>query len=225
MPSYSRRQPMMSGDAPRITGLNSFGQPFRGNKIRGVGAEERRVGLAYSRELSRGTGPLSTRHQDGSQGNFAERKIAEAQEVAQTANERRAQEAVERGRTKAFAATGPATAPKRPGQLIETGPGRSKWVSGDEMDAQEKARVEARKGTSYGGGMFGAAMRGVQKGMAAATSLRRVQDRNFSRARVALEKIHGRPMDKYAFSEGRESMRKSGELDQRIPEAEAVLTR
>jgi len=151
MPSYSRRQPMMSGDAPRITGLNSFGQPFRGNKIRGVGAEERRVGLAYSRELNRGTGPLSTRHQDGSQGNFAERKIAEAQVAAQAANERGAQEAVARGRTQAQAATGTATTPKRRGQLIETGPGRSKWVSGEEMDAMNKARVEARKKTEFVG--------------------------------------------------------------------------
>ena len=154
MPSYSRRQPMMSGDAPRITGLNSFGQPFRGNKIRGVGAEERAVGRAYSREMANGhnTGSLATRG-DGSQGNFAARKIGEAQVAAQAATQRGAQEAVARGRTQAQAATatGTATTPKRRGQLIETGRGRSKWVSGEEMSSMEnktrRARREARNRT------------------------------------------------------------------------------
>lgn len=143
---------MSSGPMPRITGMNSFGQPFRGNKIRGVGAEERAVGRAYSREMANGhnTGSLATRG-DGSQGNFAARKIDEAEDAQDAANERRGAEAIERGRMKAQAATGTVTAPKRQGQLVETGPGRSKWMSGEAMDGMEKARVEARQKSQFVG--------------------------------------------------------------------------
>lgn len=140
------------GDVPRITGLNSFGQPFRGKKIRGVGSEERAVGRAYSREMANGhnTGSLATRG-DGSQGNFAARKIDEAEDAHDAANERRGAEAAERGRAAAQAATGTATAPKRQGQLVTTGQGRSKWMSGEAMDGMEKARVEARQKSQFVG--------------------------------------------------------------------------
>ena len=152
MPSYSRNQPMYSGDVPRTTGLNSFGQPFRGKRIRGFGREERKVGLAYSDAQRRQSGPLSTRDTD-SQGAFAQRKLDEAAAAQRQAMETRAQEAVEKGRAAAQAAMNPPAPAKRQGQMIETGPGRSRWMSGDDMDAMEaqkkKARLSARRTVNY----------------------------------------------------------------------------
>lgn len=58
--------------------------------------------------------------------------------------------------------------------------------------------------------------------LVAARRSKAIQDQNFSRQRVALEKVHGRPMGKYASQ--RESMRAAGELDQRHPEAEKILS-
>jgi hypothetical protein len=166
---------MYSGDVPRTTGLNSFGQPFRGKRIRGVGREEHAVGMAYSAARRNQTGPLSARGPD-SQGAFAQRKMDEAAAAQRQAMETRAQEAVEKGRAAAQAAN-PSAAPmgkfaaaasrsanaaqamnppapaKRQGQMIETGPGRSRWMSGEEMDAMEaqkkKARLSARRTVNY----------------------------------------------------------------------------
>lgn len=142
--TYSRRQPISTGEMPRITGLNSFGQPFRGRKIRGVGAEERAVGRAYSKELSRGTGPLSTRHQDGSQGNYAERKLAEAEVAAQATAERKAQEAAERGRAAAHEQSTP--------KISEIGQGRFAAAARRSADAAKKMNpsAEARKKITFG---------------------------------------------------------------------------
>lgn len=152
MPSYSRNQPMYSGDVPRTTGLNSFGQPFRGKRIRGVGREEHAVGMAYSAARRNQTGPLSARGPD-SQGAFAQRKLDEAEAAQRHAMETRAQEAAEKGRAAAQTAMNPPAPAKRQGQMIETGPGRSRWMSGDDMTAMEeqtkKARMSARRTVNY----------------------------------------------------------------------------
>lgn len=101
MPSYSRYRPMpTSGSSQRIEGLNAFGQPFRGRKIRGVGAEERAVGRAYGREQTSMKGGLWERG-DGSQGNFAARKIAENEKAKVDYAERQRLESIERGRKRA----------------------------------------------------------------------------------------------------------------------------
>jgi len=132
------------GEVPRITGLNAFGQPFRGRRIHGVGKAERDAGYAYGREQTSMRGPLANR--GGNQAQFAERKLAEAEEVGEMHRNRMAEQAAERGRAKANAAVG--TAPKkREGMLVPGPSGGAVWKTGKELDRAErgKARAEARK--------------------------------------------------------------------------------
>ena len=132
------------GNVPRITGLNAFGQPFRGRQIHGVGKAERDVGYAYGREQTSMNGPLASR--GGNQAQFAERKLAEAEEAGETHRNRMDEEAAERGREKAKAAAG--MAPKKREGMLVSGPGGSAvWKTGEELDRAErgKARAEARK--------------------------------------------------------------------------------
>lgn len=145
MPSYSRRQPMTAGgDVPRITGLNAFGEPFRGRKIRGVSAEVRAVGQAYSRAQSADRNPLAPRSY-GNQAQWAEQKLAEAEEAGEKHRNRMAKEAAERGREKAKSASGTTPAPKRAGQLIASAGGGYKWASGDELDKMDEQKAAARR--------------------------------------------------------------------------------
>ncbi len=145
MPSYSRKQPMTTGgEVPRITGLNAFGEPFRGRKIRGVSAEVRAVGQAYSRAQSADRNPLAPRSY-GNQAQWAEQKLAEAEEAGEKHRNRMAEEAAERGREKAKDASGTTTAPKRAGQLIASAGGGYKWASGDELDKMDEQKAAARR--------------------------------------------------------------------------------
>ncbi len=160
--SYSRRNyygPRVNddGSVPRITGLNAFGEPFRGKKIMGVGAEKRRIAAAYDK--ARYAGHPSQRKEWGSQAEFAEEKYREHDEAQRAA-------AVARGRAQAEAdaarlagagsqsqspdADKSVRAPKKPGTLVPgNSPGSSVWKTDEEIAADEKrmadARVEARK--------------------------------------------------------------------------------
>lgn len=143
--TYSRRQPITTGgDVPRITGLNAFGEPFRGRKIRGVGAAERAVGQAYSRAQSADRNPLAPRSY-GNQAQWAEQKLDAAEEAGEKHRNRMAEEAAERGREKAKAASGTTTPPKRAGQLIASTSGGYKWASGDDLDKMDEQRAAARR--------------------------------------------------------------------------------
>jgi hypothetical protein len=65
-------------------------------------------------------------------------------------------------------------------------------------------------------------MGGLKKGAAVATNFKNTQDRNFSRTRVALERIHG-PMTAAGSAHVRETWRRDGELNTLDPEAAKIL--
>lgn len=99
MAAYSRTSPMPnSGEVPRITGLNSFGEPFRGNKIRGVQAKRYMGG--------------------GNQGPLSARPVYNAKVEAEKAvveGERKEREAAaQRGRQASIQANAPSAAASPP---------------------------------------------------------------------------------------------------------------
>lgn len=124
--------------------LNAFGQPFRGSKIHGVGAAERRVGQAYSRLSSK------ARSEHGNQSNFAAEKLAEHEMQMAGQQRQQAMQAADMGRAKAQASVGPPAPVKRPGMLVPSAGGGSKWMTGEELTAQEEARKKNRKRDPYG---------------------------------------------------------------------------
>lgn len=124
--------------------LNAFGQPFTGRRIMGVGAAERRVGQAYSRLSSK------ERSDYGNQSNFAAEKLAEHEMQMAGQQRQQAMQAAEMGRAKAQASVGPPAPAKRSGMLVPSAGGGSKWMTGEELTAQEEARKKQRKRDPYG---------------------------------------------------------------------------
>jgi len=125
------------------------------------------------------------------------------------------------------AATAAPAKPQADGMLVPGPSGSSVWKTKAELDEQRKTKEMAdarrRAGANTGGGMFGTVMRVVKKGFDAANQLRKTQDRNFSRTRVALEKIHGNSTRKGFWADKRDEWRADGSLNRRDPEVERVL--
>lgn len=119
--------------------------------------------------------------------------------------------------------------PEADGMLVPGRSGGAVWKTKAELDEQRKTKemADARRragGTTAGAnGMFGDMMRVVKKGFDAANQLRKTQDRNFSRTRVALEKIHGNSTRKGFWADKRDEWRADGSLNRRDPEVERVL--
>jgi len=195
----------------RRTGLNSFGQPYTGNAIRGV-QNKRMMG-------GRPQGPLSTRPAQAT-GEVARMQREEAEDMA-------AMDAAPRaGMAKAQATRAPAApaAPaKPPGRLIPgSSPGSSVWKTDAELNAMKQKKTPATAGE--GGGMLGNAMRSVGAGLAAARRLKAKQDRNYSRARVAQEKT-GVVISGKAAAGDREGYRNAGALNKPDSWVEETLAR
>lgn len=113
----------------RRSGLNSFGEPYTGNPIRGV---------VNRREFSGGSGPLSKRGPQAT-GEVAAMEKAAAEE----ARAMQAARAAGQARARAESPTPAGAAPKPQGQLVESSRGGYKW---------QPAPAPASSG---GGGWFG----------------------------------------------------------------------
>jgi hypothetical protein len=110
--------------------LNAFGEPFRGSKIGGVKARRYMGGPSQ--------GPLSERR-------YNMREEAEKEAIRQDRAEQ--ESAAARGMAAAGggASQSQPSAPKRQGQLVPTAGGGSKWASGAELDAMDRAKAQARR--------------------------------------------------------------------------------
>lgn len=116
MTTYSRRSSMPhAGDVPRITGLNSFGQPFRGRKIMGIGSDLKDIRADQADQAERAAA--------------AERGRQMALRMAAA--------------TSSPTAAAPAKRPGQ--MIPGNAPGASRWASGDELDRMEKKKSSARK--------------------------------------------------------------------------------
>jgi hypothetical protein len=110
--------------------LNAFGQPFRGSKIRGVQARRFMGGPSQ--------GALSTRPRYSAR-EAADEAVVQADfnaaNTARAAGMKRAEQQF----------SGPPAPKKREGMLVASAGGGYKWQSGEQLDAADAARAEARK--------------------------------------------------------------------------------
>ncbi len=118
--------------------LNAFGQPFRGSKIRGVQARRTMGGPSQ--------GPLSTRPR------YNAREAAEEAVVQADFNSRKADRAagMKRAEEEFQKKTqgqimGPPAPKKREGMLVASVGGGYKWQTGEQLDAADAAKAEARR--------------------------------------------------------------------------------
>ena len=176
------------------------------SKIRRAGLNA--FGQPYTGNAIRGVGSRDT-------GGSTSAELA-AMERARQAGIARAQAAA--------GASAPASAPaKKPGRLIPgSSPGSSIWKTDEEPPAPAPA-------SSGGNGLFGRLVKTGKNAMLAAArrqkAERAMQDRNFSRMRVALEKVHGESTTKGHWAQIRDEWRADGSLNNRNPDAEEILAK
>lgn len=122
---------MQAGDVQRITGLNAFGEPFRGRKIGGVKARHGLEGPAAGQ-------PFASRRYNANES---------AEQAVMDADTRAAEAARQRGEQRAMQGAQMPTpeAPKRQGQLVASTGGGYKWANGDELDQMDRLKADARK--------------------------------------------------------------------------------
>ena len=155
-----------------------------------------------------------TKHMGGepTSGLFTQPTKSEQIAISERARARR--DAAAASTASAPAASAPAV--KKPdGMLVPGRGGSSVWKTQDQIkaDAEKSAsRAAARR-----------SMSDRDKAVLETQQLRKTQDRNFSRMRVAREKIHGESTTKGFWSVIRDNRRADGRLNQRDPEVERVL--
>lgn len=125
--------------------LNAFGQPFRGSKIRGVQARRYMGGPSQ--------GSLATRPRYNAR-EAAEEAVAQAdfnsRQADRAAGMKRAEEEFQKKTQGQI--MGPPAPKKREGMLVASAGGGYKWQTGEQLDAADAAKAEARKKMSYGEG-------------------------------------------------------------------------
>lgn len=156
-----------------------------------------------------------TKHMGGepTSGLFTQPTKSEQIAISERARARR--DAAAASTASAPAASAPAV--KKPdGMLVPGRGGSSVWRTSAQLaqDQQNQNRAKARRL---------AATEGSKTFVGPPNPFRKTQDRNFSRTRVALEKIHGESTAKGFWADRRDKWRADGSLNQRDTEVERIL--